>query len=112
MKARRLAIPLLVVLLIGSNAWCAYRSLDAGISYTYLSAEHDYVTTALAQALAVLPVAARIDSSREQVLNAARLPGDEVEPYEKDGYVWIGMLGLRFDDRGRVVAVTDGSDLP
>lgn len=108
---RRLAIPVLVLLLVASNAWWAYRTLDTGITLTYLRVSHDYATEALAQALSILPVVARLDSSREEVVLAARIPGDTTEPFEKDGHIWVGGLGLRFNDRGRLVAATDGSDL-
>jgi hypothetical protein len=26
-----------------------------------------------------------------------------MEPFEKDGFVWVGSLGLKFDESGRVV---------
>jgi hypothetical protein len=41
-------------------------------------------------------VVAEPGATREPVLEAAGS-----EPFEKDGFVWVGHLGLRFDDDGR-----------
>jgi hypothetical protein len=36
---------------------------------------------------------------------AAVSGGSGIEPFEKDGYLWVDNLGLRFDDKGRLIAV-------
>ena len=41
---------------------------------------------------------------------AARLPGDTFEPFEKDGFVWIGRIGLKFNDRGQLIEVSRAWD--
>ena len=94
--------------LVGTNAWWAYRTLDAGITNTYARASHDTTSELLAQTVAVLPVAASATSTKADVIAAAVVPNDTVGPYEKEGFVWVGQLGLRFSDQGRLVAVAAG----
>ena len=111
MRRSRLTIVLLVFTLVLSNAWWAYRLLDAGISHTYLRASFDTTSEALMQALAVLQAVAKPGATRNQVLAAAQLPNDRVGPFEKEGYVWVGQLGLQFNEQGYFVkAITGTSD--
>jgi hypothetical protein len=46
-------------------------------------------------------------ATRNQVVAAAQLANDLVRPFEKEGYVCVGQLGLQFNEQGRFVkAVT------
>ena len=108
MNRSRITIALLVAALVASNAWWAYRVLDAGISQTYMRASFDSTNELLTQTLAVLPVVAKPSASAAEILKAARVPGDSVDPYEKDGFVWVGQLGLKFDKDGRFVRAVAG----
>jgi hypothetical protein len=94
----------LVVVLIASNAWWAYRMLDAGISYTYLSVSLKENEAAVAQLIALAPVLAR-GATRDEVIAAARQPGD-TEAFEKEGFVWVGHIGLQFGSEGRLQKVS------
>jgi hypothetical protein len=107
-------IVLLTTALIASNAWWAYRVLDAAVSYSYRQDSLRLNQEALSQALEVIKVASRSDATREEVIAAAaRTAAAPGEPFEKEGYVWVGSLGLRFADDGRLVeAVPSWSPLP
>jgi hypothetical protein len=94
----------LVVILIASNAWWAYRMLDAGISYTYLGVSLEENEAAVAQLIAIAPLLAR-GASRDEVIAAARRSGDS-EPFEKEGFVWVGQIGLQFGSEGRLQKVS------
>jgi hypothetical protein len=99
-------ITVLAIVLIGSNAWWAYRMIDTGVSYTYQQDSLHMNQEALAQTLEVLKIATQPDSSREQVLAAAKKAArSQTEAFEKDGFVWVGSIGLRFSDAGRLVEV-------
>jgi hypothetical protein len=98
-----MTIVLLVVALLGSNAWWAYRTLDAGVTQTHLGASLDDNKQALAQTLALLPVVARAGVSRSDVVAGARLPGSQDQPFEKDGFVWVGKIGLKFNEQGQLI---------
>ncbi|HNG55621.1 MAG TPA: hypothetical protein PLR85_19735 [Nitrospira sp.] len=108
----RVVVALLVVALIGSNAWWAYRVVDAGITQTYMSASLDTTTELLDQTLAVLPVVARPDATRQDIIDAARVKNDPVGPFEKEGYVWVGQLGLQFSAQGKFIKAVTPSGLP
>jgi hypothetical protein len=60
---------------------------------------------ALAQALEILPVAARLDSTPAKILQAARGAGSAQESFQKDGFEWIGKVGLKLDSQGRLTEV-------
>lgn len=110
MRKSRIAIALLLAGLVVSNGWWATRLFDAGLSHTYLSASMDSTSEVLAQTLAILPVVARPGASRSEVLAAARVRGDSGEPFEKNGRVWTGQLGLRFDENGRFIDAVAGEE--
>ncbi len=97
------AIVLLVVTLVASNLWWAYRLLDTGVTQTYMGVALDDNKQALAQTLALLPVVARPGVSRSEVLAAARSAEPSAAPFEKDGFVWVGNVGLKFNERGQLV---------
>ena len=78
------AIVLLVVALVASNLWWAYRLLDTGVTQTYMGVAFDDNKQALAQTLALLPVVAR--------------PGER-----SSGRFWVGKIGLKFNERGQLI---------
>ncbi len=100
------AIVLLAVTLVVSNLWWAYRLLDTGVTQTYIGVALDDNKQALAQTLALLPVVARPGVSRSEVLAAARPAEPSAAPFEKDGFVWVGSIGLKFNERGQLVEVS------
>ena len=97
------AIVLLAVTLVASNLWWVYCLLDTGVTQTYMSVALDDNKQALAQTLALLPVVARPGVSRSEVLAAARSAEPSAAPFEKDGFVWVGQIGLKFNERGQLV---------
>ena len=99
----RLIIVLLTVALIASNVWWAYRLLDAGVTYNYMEVALEDNKQSLRQALALLPVVARPGVTRAEILEAAHLPEDSFAPFEKEGFVWVGKIGLKFNEQGQLV---------
>lgn len=108
MRQSTVVISLLAVALVLSNGWWAYRTLDTGITNTYQSASLEDSQQALAQALAVINANAGTKPSREEIIAAAQAAWPAVEPFEKNGYLWVGRLGLRFNEAGRLVEVIAG----
>jgi hypothetical protein len=104
MNKHNITIGLLLLTLLLSNGWWAYGALDTGVTLTYLKVSFEEHQTALRQALAILPVVANPRSIREEVLNAAKKHSPECEAFEKDGYIWIDRLGLKFDSNGRFIS--------
>jgi len=112
MSRATIAIGTLALTLITSNLWWAYRMFDSGITQTYARASQDTTSELLTQALSILPVVAKAGSSRNEVISAARVPNDQTEPYEKDGFVWVGYLGLKFNANGQFEKAVAGHDAP
>jgi hypothetical protein len=105
LKKTTLIISLLLATLIVSNAWWAYTVLDSGITYTYLRDSYEQNQQALLQSLAITNVLTTEEATRGQVIEAALEICPSSEPFEKEGYYWLGSLGLLFDESDRLVEV-------
>ncbi len=103
MNRTKIIIIALVVAMIASNGWWAYRLLDSGISLTYTGVSLEDNKQALSQTLALLPVVAQPGITREKIISSARLAGNTSAPFEKDGFVWVGKIGLKFNERGQLI---------
>ena len=106
MNRYKVASGVLAIALVGSNVWWAMKSLDEGITRTYLKASVDQTAEQLAQAIALLPVVARPGATRAQVISAASTGAMPLDPYEKGGFLWVGSLGLKFNSDGQLEHVT------
>ncbi len=101
----KLVVGILTGLLVATNVWWAYRVLDGGITLTYLRASYDTSETQLATARAVIDALVQEGATRESIIRAAKAASNNAEPYEKNGAVWVGQLGLRFSPEGRLTKV-------
>jgi len=108
MNKSKLFIILLVVALIASNIWSAYRTLDLGVTLTYQEASLKESQQALSQALAIIKVVGAKNGTRETIIGAAQNAWNAGEPFEKDGYLWVGRLGLRFNSNGHLIEAITG----
>ncbi|GAB3538099.1 hypothetical protein GCM10027343_02980 [Noviherbaspirillum agri] len=105
MKKSTIIISILAAALLTSNAWWAFTVLDAGVTETYQGAQLEEEQQTLNQALAVLRTTTRSGASRAQIVEAAQMAWSAGEPFEKDGYTWVGRLGLKFDEQGKLIDV-------
>lgn len=104
MKRTTSAILALIVVLISTNAWWAYQLLDASVTLMYRDDSLRLNARALSQALAVIKVVSTADGKRDEIVSAVTtVAGDGTEPFEKEGYLWVGDLGLRFSEDGRLL---------
>ena len=92
----------LVFALFFSSAWWTYRLVDNSVTQSRVNASLESRSEALAQSLRILPMVAG-GATREEVIAAALAGSNAGEPFEKEGFVWIGGLGLRFDEQGKLV---------
>lgn len=107
MKRSTIMVAILTFSLVGSDAWWAYKLVDAGVTATYREVSFDDHRRALVVALAVLPVAAQADATPAQVIATAQAASGD-EPFEKNGLIWVDRLGFKFDTDGRLVEVEAG----
>ena len=103
MKRTTIAIVLLSVVLVGSNLFWVYTVLDGAVSYTYLQVSYEDARGTARQALAVLSEVARGNATRQSVIDAAVRAQPDADPFEKEGFVWVGDIGLRFDADGKFI---------
>ncbi|MEX2498473.1 MAG: hypothetical protein WD397_06315 [Wenzhouxiangellaceae bacterium] len=90
--------------LVLSNVFWIYNTIDFGITHTYAMQSCEESSKALEQLISLLPIAIQSQHTREAILSASRVRGDEVV-FEKHGLTWVGGLGLRFSDEGKLVEV-------
>ena len=100
-KSTLVSVSLATALVVSNGLW-AYLLLSSAVSYTYLESSYGDARRTAVQALALLPVAARKEATKDSIVAVAGKGLDE-QPFEKDGFVWIGGIGLKFDDAGQLV---------
>jgi hypothetical protein len=110
MRKNSYLVAALIVALVATNAFWIYKTVDSGVSHSYLSDSYQAARSTALQALAILPVASRVNSSQADVVAAAAKEGGGSDPFEKDGYTWVGYLGLKFDTNGRLVEAKPSAD--
>jgi len=108
MKKSVIIIILLIFSLVGTNAWWAYRLLDAGVSFTYQGESLEENQQALGQTLEIIKALTLSNVTREKIVAAAQKSWCATEPFEKEGYLWVGRLGLRFNKDNQLVEVVKG----
>jgi hypothetical protein len=108
MSRSKIAIAVLAVALVASNLWWVYLTIDQGITRTYAQASSATTSELLKQALAVLNAGAGTGATREKILRAAQVGDPTNAPFEKEGYVWVGQLGLRFNSQGQLTTAVAG----
>jgi hypothetical protein len=106
MKKTKIIIIVLVLALVASNAWWAFHLIDAGVTQTYMGVSLEDNKEALSQALAILPAVAQKGATREKIISAALMKGDKTDVFEKDGFVWVRKIGLKFNQDGQLVEVS------
>ena len=102
----------LVALLVISNAYWLYNSFDTAVTLSYRDDHIQQVDAALTQAQQLLPVAYAAKDKATFVVAVQELLNEE--SFAKDGCIWIGRLGFKFDDAESLqhVSRTWNSDAP
>jgi hypothetical protein len=98
-------IVVLSVALAATNLWWFYHAIDSASAAADRDSQYRLEHEALAQTLSVLPVAARADSTSADIIAAASKAASHKDSFQKDGFIWVGQLGLKFGDAGRLNAV-------
>jgi hypothetical protein len=107
MKGSAWVIGALSFALLGTNLWWAANAFDSGITATYRNEDAERAHRSFAQARAVVRAASVPGASRASIVAAAASVTEGVEPFEKDGLVWVGDVGLRFDSSDRLIAIEE-----
>ena len=107
MSISRITIVILLLALLGSNAYWLYGAIDSGISYSYMNDSFESERGAADQLIAIYPVVIQANSTRDEIVEAARSASrfPDLEAFEKEGFVWVGDIGLKFSEEGRLLEV-------
>jgi len=108
MSKAKIAIIGLSVALVISNCWWAYVVYDQMITRMYQDDSFKTSQRALKQCLRLLPIVAKPNITRDEVVAAAQEKNGS-EPFEKEGYLWVDELGLKFDEKGHLTQVVPGT---
>jgi hypothetical protein len=94
----------LFALLLGTNGYWLYRLTDLGVSLSYAAQEASENQEALDQSFAVVRALAK-GADRPAIVQAARGASRGAEPFEKEGVVWVGQIGLKFGPNDQLLEV-------
>jgi hypothetical protein len=101
-RGQTVAIVVLAVALVVSNVWWLYAAVDSGVTTTYREQAFQEHRAALAELIAVVPAVSDPAATRESILAATRSAAKDNEYLEKEGLVWVGRLGYRFEADNRL----------
>ena len=94
---------MLGTLLVSTNMWWMYVTMDNAVTASYREDQLSLTRQALGQLLFLIPELKATATKKELVAAAERLFKETA--FEKDGCIWVGRLGLKFDDNDRLVHV-------
>ena len=110
MKKIWIAVALLTLIL--SNGYWISKIFDIGITQTYLENSIEDNKTALEQTLRILPLVAKHGISKDSIISIAKQYAGDSLTFEKDGYLWVGKIGMKFDNQGQFVEAQRAWDPP
>lgn len=98
---------LAIALLLASNAWLGYRLLETGNARAQLELHARYQNDSLLMCVAIGNQILSSETRREPLVAAARAAGGNYRPYGNDGHLWLGAVGMRFDESGSLVSLAE-----
>ncbi|MCH2110194.1 MAG: hypothetical protein MK135_12770 [Polyangiaceae bacterium] len=87
---------ILALTLVTTNAFWFYKAIDQGVSLSYTQDSATSECRALSQVLEVLPQVAA-NTPKKQIVDAAAQAAKDDVPFEKEGGLWVGHIGLFFE---------------
>lgn len=101
----KLIISLLLILLVATNGYWVYITLDSGITKTYMDAsldaatkQRDQLVRIIEQGVVGMPVAEALKLLNPDVFGSA--------PFKKEGCLYAGQVCLQLNENQTVVGVT------
>lgn len=78
--------------------------LDQGVTNTYREQEYYEIKETQKQIIKMIPPLSE-SLSKEKVIDIASRYTD-MEKFEKDGCIWVGWVGFKFDSKGKLESVS------
>ena len=95
----------IIVVLVVSNIWTFVWSLDCGITASYQQPELRAKEVALNQSLDIIRALTKSPPQKPIVVAAANRSATDTSAFEKDGFLWIDRIALKFGPDGRLVDI-------
>jgi len=100
----KLIVTALAVLLIGTNAFWLYRSIDSGVTMAYRDQNiYELDETSIQLAATLTEIGKSIP--KEEFLSIASRH-TKFEPFEKGGCIWVGWIGLKFNEGDELIYIS------
>lgn len=100
----KIAIIVLLILLVGTNAFWVYQALDSGVTASYRDDTINRFQKTQDQLMATIPKLAG-SQEKAEIVDTFEAFTDQ-ETFEKEGCTWVGWVGLKFGDDDRLLAVS------
>jgi len=100
----KVALMILVLMLLGSNAFWLYQSMDSGVTSSYASKQIHELNETRKQLSAVLTEVGKNSKKSEIITVASKYT--ELKAFEKDGCTWVGWIGFKFNEDGNLASVS------
>ena len=97
MKIWRITTFVLIIALIASNGWWLYEAIDAGVTNKHQEQMMYERTGMLKQLISATPELSS-EKSKNEIVTIVKKSTDK-KFFEKEGTVWVGWTGLKFDDK-------------
>jgi hypothetical protein len=102
--ASKVIITILAFLLIGSNVFWLYHSIDSSVTASYRNGEFYELRSAEAQAVRMLEKV--LNGKAKAEIQTLATPFTDLEPFEKDGCLWVGWYGFKFTSENKLSGIT------
>ena len=103
MKVWKSAVLILAIALLGTNGWWLHQSIDAGVTNKYQGQMMYERTGMLKQLISVTPELST-SKTKNEIITIVKKSTD-LEPFDKEDVIWIGWIGLKFNDEDRLIKV-------
>ncbi len=105
-------ILLLFAWLAASNVFWVIKLNNGVAEHVLMRSSLDAARKVALQSFAVISEAASENATRQSVIDAAVRVRPGTDPYVKEGFVWIGDIGLRFDEGDKLIEAKSAADPP
>ena len=102
----RIATFTLSLLLVGTNIFWLYITVDSAVTRSYMDQEIYELNGSNAQAVGMLKISLA-GKTKEEVRSIA-VKFTDLEPYEKEGCLWVGWYGFKFSESGLFTDIETG----
>ena len=91
-------------MLILSNGYWVFQVVDQGVTQSYRDQQVYELEETRKQLMHMVPELAA-NLPKKKIVEIASLHSSE-ELFEKDGCVWVGWIGMKFDENGKLKSVS------